>query len=76
MLRGIYLGAKKKEKNKKKRQGRKKTVSIKTRDTTGDAPIPELPGLNHMSGQWREFYRLVIERVKNEGSDTFTVNKN
>ncbi len=67
------MGAKKKEKNKKKRQGRKKTVAIKTRDTTGDAHGPELPGLNHMSGQWQEFYRLVIERVKNEGSATFTV---
>ncbi|HPU35775.1 MAG TPA: hypothetical protein PL078_01275 [Bacillota bacterium] len=62
------MGAKKREKNKKKRQGRKKAVEIKTRDTSGDAHGPGLPGLNHMSSQWREFYRLVIERLKNEGT--------
>lgn len=67
------MGAKKKEKNKKKRQAGKKTVAIKTKNTADDALSPELPGLNHMSGQWREFYRLVIERVKNEDSATFTV---
>ncbi len=62
------MGAKKKARNKKKCQGRKKAVEIKTRDTSGDAHGPELPGLNHMSSQWREFYRLVIERLKNEGT--------
>jgi hypothetical protein len=63
------LRAKKKEKNKAKRMAGKKAAAAKNEGTAGTALSPEPAGLKHMSGEWREFYRLVIERVKKEGGN-------
>jgi len=30
--------------------------------------FPDLPGLSHMAKPWQEFYRLVIEEVRQKGT--------
>lgn len=56
------MGKKKKKKEKVKPRAVKKT-GVNPIKTT-DGPLqPEHPDLSHLSGDWQEFYRLVIERI-------------
>ena len=68
------MGRKKREKKKKKRRvgeavsaapGKTagKAAQSEPENTAGKAGQPEQPDLNHLSGEWREFYRLVINRL-------------
>ncbi|OPZ74363.1 MAG: hypothetical protein BWY80_00610 [Firmicutes bacterium ADurb.Bin456] len=71
--RGVFiLGAKKKEKNKGKRVTGKKAAAAKNKGTADPGLSPEPAGLKHMSVEWREFYRLVRERLKKESGNTGT----
>lgn len=56
------MGRKKREKKKKKRRV-EEPISAVPENTAGKATQPEQPDLNHLSGEWREFYRLVINRL-------------
>lgn len=62
------MGRKKREKRKKKRRAGENTKTLPK--NTAAAPIqPDQAGeagaadLSHLSGDWREFYRLVIDRL-------------
>lgn len=56
------MGRKKREKKKKKHLVGENTSAVP--ENTADNPIqPDQPDLSHLSGDWREFYRLVIDRV-------------
>lgn len=56
------MGRKKKGKIKKKLRTKKDTGATGKNNTAGPAQ-PEQPDLSHLSGDWREFYRLVIEQI-------------
>jgi hypothetical protein len=67
------VGRKKREKKKKKRRVgeavsavpeniAEKAARSEPENTAGKAARSE-PDLNHLSGEWREFYRLVINRL-------------
>lgn len=56
------MGRKKREKKKKKRRV-DEPVSALPETTAGKAAQPEQPSLGHLSGEWREFYRLAINRL-------------
>jgi len=58
----LKVGRKKREKKKKKRRV-EKPISAAPVNTTGKTAQPEQPNLSRMSGEWREFYRLVINRL-------------
>lgn len=54
------MGRKEREKKKKKRQAGKKP-EVGPERTASQPGGPDLPG--HLSGDWREFYRLVLARI-------------
>ena len=56
------MGRRKREKKKKKRR-MDGAVGAAPDNTAGTAGRPEQPDLGHLSGEWREFYRLVIDRL-------------
>ncbi|MCL6559744.1 MAG: hypothetical protein K6U74_13305 [Firmicutes bacterium] len=53
------MGRKKREKKKKRHQAGK-SIGAAPENTAGN---PVRPDLGHLSGDWREFYRLVIDRI-------------
>lgn len=57
------MGRKKKDKKKKKLQAVKNT-SAALKVTAVRQTQPDQPDLSHLSGEWREFYRLVIDQVR------------
>lgn len=57
------MGRKKKDKKKQKLQAVKNT-SAAPKETAVRQTQPEQPDLSHLSGEWREFYRLVIDQVR------------
>lgn len=61
-LRRPEVGRKKREKKKKKRRV-EEPVSALPEIPAGKAGQPEQPDLDHLSGEWREFYSLVINRL-------------
>lgn len=56
------MGRKKREKKKKKHQAGK-AAGARPENITGKPTGPDQPDLSHLSGEWRDFYRLVIDRV-------------
>jgi hypothetical protein len=57
----IIAGRKKKDKKIRKiRVGKNTSPGIQN---TVSLPQPDQPDLGHLSGEWQEFYRLVIERI-------------
>ncbi len=56
------MGRKKREKKKKKRRV-EEPISAGPENTAGKTTQPEQSDLSHLSGEWREFYRLVISRL-------------
>mgnify|MGYP000995701813 CR=1 FL=1 len=57
------MGRKKKEKKKKKAPAVKNTVAVIKNTTVGSAQ-PDQLDLRHLSDDWREFYRQVIDQVR------------
>lgn len=57
------MGRKTKEKKKKKLQAVKNNGPV-TRNTTVDSARPDQPDLSHLFGDWREFYRQVIDQLR------------
>ncbi|MBP7331469.1 MAG: hypothetical protein BWY65_02368 [Firmicutes bacterium ADurb.Bin373] len=56
------MGRKKRDKKKKKRRV-EEPISTASENTPGEATQPEQRDFSHLSGEWREFYRLVIDRL-------------
>ena len=56
------MSRKKRENKKKKHQPRGNTGVI-TEKTSAEAFRPDQTVLNHLSGDWREFYQMVIARL-------------
>lgn len=56
------MGRRKREKKKKKRRV-EGPVGAAPDNTAGTANQLDQPDLGHLSGEWREFYRLVIDRL-------------
>lgn len=56
------MGRKKREKKRKKRRAEGPAGAVPD-NTAEKANRPELTVLGHLSGEWREFYRLVIDRL-------------
>jgi hypothetical protein len=56
------VGRKKREKKKKKRRV-EEPISPVPGNTAGKATHPDHLDLSRLSGEWREFYKLVINRL-------------
>jgi len=56
------VGRKKREHKKKKHQAGENTRTV-PENTAGKPTQLDQPDLSHLSGDWQEFYRLVIDRV-------------
>lgn len=56
------MGRKKKEQKKKKRQAGENTRTVPENTAVKPTQLDQ-PDLSHLSGDWREFYQLVIDRV-------------
>ena len=56
------MGRKKREKKKKKHRSGENTGAV-PKNAAGGPVGPERPDFSHLSVEWREFYRLVVDRL-------------